>query len=165
MSSLTAFTKLDSKLQDSLLERVISRKARFLALTKQDKFQRSILIVGDKPAPSAPTDPAFHYTPFGALEHSSLWINLQLTKASIDEAKLSWINAADLAGIGTSYKVLEHNWMAIICLGGSAAKWIRSYHGTLIPKVYQVHHPAAWKRFNSKAEYPLIPLLVQLMQP
>ena len=151
MPSLRSFKLLDPETRRAITDRVVLRKRQFVA----GKSSGNILLVGDRPAPSAPDDPTFHYTPFGALWNSSLWLNLLLHRANIPEQELSWVNAADFHGRPTDKQILNAKWQLIIALGGSAAKWIKPTGITF----EQVQHPAAWKRFHSKEEYPLIQLL------
>jgi hypothetical protein len=156
MPSLKAFKALDAPLRSAIVSRIIFRKHRFLALRAgRWKPQGQILLVGDRPAPSAPDDPEFHYTPFGALWNSSLWMNKHLEQFAIDEEQLGWVNAYDLHGVPLSYDALNLNWSQIIALGGNASKWLKG-DGV---KHHVVQHPAAWKRFHSQEPYPLIGLL------
>ena len=79
MPSLNQFKKLDAETRRAMTERCVLRKKRFLGFTKQGIVpEAKVLIVGDCPAPSAPDDPDFHYTPFAALWNSSLFLNLGL---------------------------------------------------------------------------------------
>lgn len=159
MSSLKAFKALDQSVRWELIKRLVFRKRRFLALQAgQWEPTGQTLLVGDRPAPSAPDDPAFHYTPFAALWHSSLWLNLQLERASIAEETLGWVNSADLQGRPTNQDVLRKDWGRVICLGGNAARWCRQAG---VPHL-QVHHPQAWKRFHPKEPYPLIQALTTI---
>lgn len=151
MPSLNAFKALDADTRAALANRVSSRKRRFVSgLTTSN-----VLLIGDRPAPSAPDDPKFHYTPFGAMWNSSLWLNLLLHHANIPETELSWVNAADFYGRSTDKNILKEPWKLIIALGGNAAGWIKSEEVPFI----KVHHPSAWKRFHSKEPYPLIEVL------
>jgi hypothetical protein len=146
--------KLSGELERALTERIEFRKHRFLELMKGIAVP-SILIVGDKPAPDAPDDDMFHFTPFGAMRHSSLWLNRQLHEADIPEEWLTFVNAADRHGTPTSRKILEHKWRNIIALGGNARRWILPAQ---VPHA-MVNHPQSWKRFHTREEYPLICLL------
>lgn len=154
---MSAFSKLTFTEKRNLVFRVSFRKRRFLDLANGVVMPNTILLIGDKPAPNAPNDPEFHFTPFGAFCHSSLWLNCQLEAAKIPERKLTWINSADVNGTLTNPKILHHNWAGIIALGGNAAKWVSK---AKINKPFaQVQHPQAWKRFHSKEHYPLISTL------
>ena len=116
---------------------------------------KRVLLVGDRPAPDAPDDDRFHFVPFGAEHHSSLWLNLLLTRSLIPERELAWVNAYDRHGNPTDPAILKHPWKAVYALGGNAAKWLKAEgkkHG-------RVPHPQAWKRFHSKEPYPLIDFL------
>jgi hypothetical protein len=156
MPSLKAFQALDKPVRMAIINRIIFRKRRFLAL-QAGTWQPAghILLVGDRPAPSAPDDPNFHYTPFGALWNSSLWVNQQLEQFAIDEDVLGWVNSADLHGKPLPHDVLKLQWSQVIALGGNASKWLRGAD----VEHQLVQHPQAWKRFHGKEPYPLIGLL------
>lgn len=157
---MSAFSKLQFAQKRRLVRRVSFRTQRFLDLTTGVMPVNTILLIGDRPAPNAPADPGFHFTPFGAFCHSSLWLNRELDAAKIPEHKLTWINSADVNGEPTNAAVLKHNWTGIIALGGNAAKWVSK---AKINKPFaQVQHPQAWKRFHSKEHYPLISALESL---
>jgi hypothetical protein len=154
---MAAFDALPVELQQALLRRVDFRRERYLAMNNQ-RWKPSgdeILLVGDSPAPDAPDDPGFHYTPFGAPRNSSLWLNRLLEQFKIDEAQLGWMNAYDKAGLPTNPRPLSYRWSQIIALGGSPSSWLKR-HGI---EHRQFMHPQAWKRFHSKEPYPLIPIL------
>ena len=146
---MPAFDKLELQIQHEILERIELRR-------RNSAEGASILLVGDRPAPSAPRDPRLH-VPFGALKNSSLYINMALQAAKINEAELSWVNAADARGVPTEYQILELPWKHIIALGNKAAAWLKK--SPQHPHFVTVHHPAAWKRFHSKEPYPLIELI------
>lgn len=112
-----------------------------------------VLLVGDMPAPSAPDDPDFHYTPFGALWNSSLFVNLALQEAGIPEDRLAWVNAANFLKSPTPYTVLDHPWPLVVALGGNAEKWFMKSGRAF--RFERFDHPAYHKRFHGKAEYPL----------
>lgn len=155
---MKAFDRLDAETRAAITARVEFRKKRFLELMHCGHAKRdTILLVGEKPAPDAPDDPTFHYTPFGAEHHSSLWLNLQLHSGGIPEEWLSWVNAYDMHGEPTSRSVLCKPWKTIIALGTKARDWVQGgeqkfSHGA-------VHHPQYHKRFHSGTEYPLINLI------
>ncbi len=151
---MTAFDRLDAPTRAALIFRTAFRQARFVA--KEIPTKGSVLLVGDRPAPDAPDDNTFHYTPFGALKHSSLWLNLQLHNAGIPEERLYWTNAFNHRGEPSNYQVLDTE-AQIIALGGNANRWVCS--GTQIYGHWLVQHPQAWKRFRSSEPYPLIEYL------
>lgn len=150
---MTAFDRLDASIRAALILRTAFRQARFVA--KEIPTQGSVLLVGDRPAPDAPDDPAFHYTPFGALKHSSLWLNLQLHNAGIPEERLYWINAFDRNGNPAPASHLATK-AHVIALGGNADRWIRGHKHL---GCWKVQHPQAWKRFHANEPYPLIDIL------
>ena len=155
---MSALDKLDRKLQQQLVNRVLARKMRFLKLRAGEwkPSNGQLLLIGDRPAPSAPRDLGFHYTPFGALTNSSLWLNQQLEQFHIPEDGLAWVNATDINGVKTDHKILEHHWGGIIALGNNAKLW--ACKGTS-KVVWLAQHPSAWKRFHSREPYPLLGLL------
>lgn len=163
MPSLNAFKQLDPAVRKAIIARVAERKQRYLKFTtgSPDKVA-DILLVGDRPAPSAPDDPRFHYTPFGALWNSSLWLNLQLELNEIPEARLSWLNATDFYNTPTDHRFLTMmNWRMVVALGGKAESWLKKSELNL--PVHKVHHPQAWKRFHAREPYPLIALLKSVL--
>jgi hypothetical protein len=155
--SLNQFKKLEKPVRMAIIQRMVARKYRFLNLMKNDVFVPSILLVGDRPAPDRPDDPDYHFTPFTAFHHSSLWVNLQLHTAGIDEARLTWINATDWQDKDIDHKILIKPWENIIALGNNARNWI-SKAPCEIDHVHTLH-PQAWKRFHAKEPYPLISLI------
>lgn len=152
------FDRLDAETKAAIKSRTAFRQARFIA--KEIPTKGSVLLVGDRPAPDAPDDPQFHYTPFGAEHHSSLWLNLQLHQARIPEERLFWANAFDHKGNPSDPSILQHS-VQLVALGGNANKWIRENKHL---GHWQFQHPQAWKRFHSKEPYPLIECLSLLCQ-
>src|SRR5271167_2568374 len=119
--------------------------------------RKQILIVGDRPGPSAPKEPYYHHTPFYSTKHCSGWLNLLLEAEKIPEKKLVWINSADENG--KYYPISLVTAMEpkkIIALGGKAAAWLKK-NG--VEDFILMHHPQYWKRFHNKERYPLIDLL------
>lgn len=132
------------------------RKRRFVGFTVNNIVpEAKVLIVGDCPAPSAPDDPTFHYTPFAALWNSSLFLNLGLHEHGISESELAWVNAADFHKRPTPPAILAHRWPLIVALGGAAEKWVKK-HGL---ECVRFDHPAYHKRFHGKKPYPLFEFL------
>lgn len=165
---MSAFDKLPSGVQFAVGARVARRRFKFEIynrlmendvpqLTELIARRHPILLIGDRPAPDAPDDPKFHFTPFGAMRHSSLWLNLQLESADVKEDSLLWINAFDYKGNPNSTSWLKMPFRRIIALGGNAEKWIKK--SGLDVKYEKVHHPQAWKRFHGSEPYPLLELL------
>lgn len=157
MPSLNQFKALEPGTRKAIIDRIVFRKRRFLALTKKGVYcpTAKILIVGDCPAPSAPDDAEFHYTPFGALWNSSLFLNLGLHTHGIDESSLAWVNAADFHKRPTDHSILDHQWSLIVALGGAAEKWVKKAGKECV----RFDHPAYHKRFHGKAPYPLFEFL------
>jgi hypothetical protein len=154
---MAAFDELDAGLQKALLRRVAVRQERYIAMNNQrwKPMNGEILLMGDRPAPSAPNDPTFHFTPFAALTHSSLYLNVLLEQFAIDEEQLGWMNAYDRAGIATDTRPLSYRWSHVFALGFSPSSFLTKAG---VPHT-RVMHPQAWKRFHSKEPYPLIGLL------
>ena len=153
---MPAYNKLPVSLQLALQNRVDFRRERYLAMNaRRWKPRGEILLVGDRPAPDAPNDPNFHFTPFGAHRHSSLWLNKLLEQYAIDESQLGWMNACTRDGTPSDDTALSYDWSQVIALGGVASKYLAKRGA----KHQQFMHPQAWKRFHSKELYPLIPVL------
>lgn len=156
MPSLNAFKKLEPEVRRAMTERCVTRKKRFLGFYKLGIVPTAkVLIVGDCPAPSAPDDPDFHYTPFAALWNSSLFLNLGLHEHGIAETDLAWVNAADFHKRPTDAAILEHSWPLIIALGGAAEKWVKQAGKECV----RFDHPAYHKRFHGKKPYPFFEFL------
>ena len=119
---------------------------------------RRVLIVGDRPGPGAPKEEGYHHTPFYSLKNCSGWLNVLLEEAGIPEERLVWLNAADEKGRPTKSclpRALDP--LAIIALGGNAAKWLERECG--VTTFTKVDHPQFHKRFKYGQPYPLIRLL------
>ena len=117
--------------------------------------QNKILIVGDRPGPSAPIDPNYHHTPFYSMKHCSGWLNKLLDGSGIDENKLLWINTYDKDGIPNKISPHSLKPSKIIALGGNASKWVKSFKVSFT----STYHPQYWKRFRNKEIYPLLNIL------
>ncbi len=165
---MAAFDRLPPGVQFALSARVAMRKHKFEIYKKMVeqrdpqaaelvKRLHTILLIGDRPAPDAPKDPKFHFTPFGAHRHSSLWLNMQLEAAEIKEQSMIWINAYDFRGEPNDSYWLALGYKKIIALGNNAEKWIKSTN--LDVPYAKVQHPQAWKRFHGSEPYPLLELL------
>lgn len=153
-----AFDRLPVETQRGITTSLRIRKNAYLAALRGERWNVKVVLVGDRPGNGAKLLPAnHHHTPFYSTKNSSLWLNRQLIEAQIDEDKLVWMNAADMHGTPFSIE-LAQDWLGdplVVALGGNAEKWLKS--GGI--ECVKVHHPQAWKRFHSKQEYPLIPLL------
>lgn len=157
-----AFDKLPVETQRGITSSLRIRKNAYLAALRGERWNVKVVLVGDRPGNGAKLLPAnHHHTPFYSTKNSSLWLNRQLFEAGVDEDKLVWMNAADLHGVPFPIE-LAQGWLGnplVVALGGNAEKWLR---GGNIDHT-KVHHPQAWKRFHSKKEYPLIPLLMKAL--
>lgn len=115
--------------------------------------QGNILIVGEEPGPDS-----FGFdTPFVG-SGSGIWLLRQLEANEIDENELYWINARNAAGVEAEQDFVDFlKPRKIITLGTSARMWATDLINEF--KVIPIYHPQYWRRFKSKEEYPLIPLL------
>lgn len=97
--------------------------------------------------------------PFCSMQGCSGWLNELLETAGIDENKLFWVNTIH-DGVYTDLQILVNTLKpsAIVALGETANVALKA-SGIM---TYYVYHPQYWKRFKSKEEYPLIPLLREL---
>ena len=87
---------------------------------------------------------------------SAPWLADKLEEASIPEDRLYWINARNYLGrVNPADFIEKMNPENIVALGNKAASWCDN--NSLAYE--KVKHPQYWKRFKSKEEYPLIPLL------
>lgn len=152
-----SFSKLSESSKNAVLERLEIRKNIYLKFLKTGRVETPLLIVGDRPGPSAPKIEGYHHTPFYSTKHCSGWLNILLNSSNINESILTWINAYDENGKSYSHNGISDS-TEIIALGGNASKWLQSKG---LSKFTKVHHPQFWKRFNSKMDYPLIDILRQ----
>lgn len=155
------FPKLDVMKKNDVLVRLELRKYHWqLVKGYMHDASKQILLVGDRPGPSAPKEPYYHHTPFYSTKHCSGWLNLLLEQEKIPEKKLVWINSADENGeyypiaLATAMKPKK-----IIALGGKAAAWLRKND---VNDFIAAPHPQYWKRFHNKEAYPLIEILHNL---
>ena len=134
---------------------------RSIWLNARDKIlsaPNSILIVGDRPGPSAPKEPHYHHTPFYSTKHCSGWLNTALEVEKIPEKALVWINSADENGKDYDIDIATNvGARKIIALGAKAAKWLDK-NGVI--DFVETYHPQYWKRFHSKERYPLLDLIL-----
>ena len=151
-----SFKNLDRSSKLAVLKALKLRKSRFCSLLKGEQISTKVLIVGDRPGPTAPKTSSFHHTPFYSIKNCSGWLNQQLVAKGISESDLIWLNAADWEGTATSHGLLDKIQTAkIIALGANAAKWLSKANRQFI----RVDHPQFHKRFKSKENYPLFNLL------
>lgn len=128
-----------------------------MSMASAGNWHGPVLMVGDSFGPIQDSEPLYQW-PFGSLANSgcSLWLARQLSKAGVAENQLLWINADQLDPFTAIRPDLQ-----VVALGKKAAKKLdelgrANYH-------LQVH-PQAWKRFNAAKDYPLIPLLKELVR-
>lgn len=119
--------------------------------------QDRILIIGDRPGPSAPVDPGFHHTPFYSTKHCAGWLNALQVESQIPEDSLVWINSTDFRGLPLPISIIDVlDPHSIVILGGHARRWFdtaEDWKG--YDFVEDVPHPQYWKRFKNKERYPL----------
>jgi len=154
-----SYRLLDAAAKEAIQERLELRKTIFEKF-KQGKLNGGILIVGDRPGPSAPKEPGYHHTPFYSTKHCSGWLNAALHVEGISETNLVWINSVDEKGQETDHRLVERlEPESIIALGGNAASWVMK-HGLL--NFIKVTHPQFHKRFKNSERYELLDLLATL---
>jgi hypothetical protein len=159
------FTSLPLEQQRRFEANLELRKRRYTNVSRYlqgvegllQESQDRILIVGDRPGPSAPVDPGFHHTPFYSTKHCSGWLNALQVEAQIPEESLVWINSTDHRGLPLPVGILDAlDPHSIVILGGHARRWFdqaEAWKG--YDFVEEVPHPQYWKRFKSKERYPL----------
>ena len=151
-----SFRLLDEPSKAAVQKRLDVRKSIFKKF-KLGRWQGGVLIVGDRPGPSAPKEPGYHHTPFYSTKHCSGWLNAVLHVEGISETNLVWINAADEKGQDTSFDLVERlHPEAIVALGGNAEKWLKKNGCTCFIKVT---HPQYHKRFKNSERYELLDVL------
>jgi len=179
------FSELPKVKRRNIARRLIARRKTFVNLMNgtynYSDLSGRILLVGDKPGPGAPADPNFHHTPFYSTIYSSGWLNYLLGEYRIDEDRLIWLNASSIRWVDGDFMdvmlgappLIEERYEIdghfiniidpthIITLGNLAEAWVKK--NTDRPYIKQAH-PQYWKRFKSKEEYPLLPLLYDIIQ-
>ena len=159
-----SYVALNQQEKKCIDERLRVRLNRFIAATdvKVSCTAGNVLIVGDRPGPSAPLDPEYHHTPFYSTKHCSGWLNAALHLANIPEDRLVWINSADRNGNSTDTSIIKRvKPDIIICLGGNAVKWVKGAINASgkFCEFYKFDHPQFHKRFKNSEEYPLLAFL------
>ena len=160
-----SYAKLSESEKTDFDRLLATRRALFEDIVLTRNYKRGlgmVLIVGDKPGPSAPTAPDYHHTPFYSTKHCSGWLNSELLKAGVPEDRLVWINSADKDGIPTDYLIIDKiDPSIVVCLGGNAEKWVNKIpeHGGEYHAYHKFDHPQYHKRFKNKQPYPLIGFL------
>lgn len=153
-----SYAALDPHAKFEIEVRLETRRVHYLrALKGRYGHFDGVLLVGDKPGPSAPQDPGYHHTPFYSTKHCSGWLNALLHVEGIPEEALVWVNSADKDGNPTDPKIVKKlNPDLIVALGGNAEKWLKK-NG--IQGYVKVDHPQAHKRFKNAKPYPLMDIL------
>jgi hypothetical protein len=164
------FNTLPQNVRDGILKNLEIRRARFVHFVIEGKEASEefpapeVVIVGDRPGPSAPKEPDYHHTPFYSVKHCSGWLNELLWEWKIDERRMLWLNAFDKDGVPTPDELLvkieppqgPSSFPTIIALGGNAERWMKKNGWTIFIKAF---HPQYHKRFRNKERYDL-PLLI-----
>lgn len=124
-----AFAKLDPFAQQKILARLETRRQLWCkAQIRKLNADELVLIVGDRPGPSAPKEPGYHHVPFYSTKHCSGWLNKQLEFEGIPEEKLIWLNSADENGNFYDIGIIEAMQPdVIIAMGGNAQKWLTKH--------------------------------------
>jgi len=150
-----SYSSLNEIGKHAVSQRLVLRKNIYLnALKGVCAIKDPILIVGDRPGPSAPREETYHHTPFYSIKHCSGWLNAALHIEQIPEEKLVWINSADKDGIDTDFNVIKCiNPGTIIALGANARKWLNK-NG--VARFEYTHHPQYHKRFRNTERYDLL---------
>lgn len=125
----------------------------------------SILIVGDQHGDTVQPYNVHRNIAFCSMSGKgcSEWLTIQLAEAGFKENQFYWINAREPKPGGgkatSSVFVDDLNPIMTIALGSMAEQWCMKAG---IP-YRAVPHPQSWKRFHYHDEYPLIPLLKNLL--
>lgn len=164
------FDTLPQLVREGVLKNLEIRKTRFEHFVLQGKEPSTdfpapeVLIIGDRPGPSAPKEPDYHHTPFYSVKHCSGWLNELLWEWGTNENQLLWLNAYDKDGVPTSEELLKKNkpsdddeFPKIIALGGNAEQWLKK-NG--YAHYLKVDHPQYHKRFKNKEQY-FLPLRIR----
>ena len=153
-----SYALLNSTSKNAINDRLEVRKNRFLSYcTSGGYLEDYVLLVGDRPGPSAPKDSDYHHTPFYSVKHCSGWLNTSLHLEEIPEEKLVWINSADKDGVPTDAQIIKNSMpTTIVALGGNASTWLKR-NG--IDKFIFEYHPQYWKRFKNNQRYKLLDML------
>lgn len=150
-----SYSLLDPQGKEAVLQRLLLRKKIYLNACQGIKeCADPILLIGDRPGPSAPKDLDYHHTPFYSVKHCSGWLNAALHLEQIPEHRIVWINSADKDGIATDVSIVERiSPKSIIALGGNASTWLK-VNGV---NEYILHsHPQYHKRFRNAFRYSLL---------
>jgi hypothetical protein len=164
-----SYARLPEDSKRAVAKRLVLRRQRYAKfLEGKLRGKGSVLIVGDRPGPGAPTTPGYHHTPFYSIKHCSGWLNALLEVEGIDESRLVWINSANKDGDEADFALVKKlKPMTIVALGGNAKKWL--YKGFaasgLETPCWSVYHPQYWKRFKNSYQYNLIPVLKLILDP
>lgn len=170
MTANVSYPKLSSEQKQKVADRLEMRKQIYIdAMTNAfTKHTGKILLIGDRPGPSAPTDPDYHHTPFYSTKHCSGWLNAALELANVPEEELVWLNSADRLGNPTYEEMLIRlRPSSVICLGGNAEKWMKQANKLLqFDFPYgRYDHPQYHKRFKNSEDYQLITDLREQFHP
>lgn len=168
------FTSLNEAGQKQFEANLVLRRKRYVNVSKYlqgtERILREskgrVLIVGDRPGPSAPVDPGFHHTPFYSTKHCSGWLNSLQVQEGTPEDQTVWINSTDHRGLPLHAGIVDAlEARAIILLGGHARRWFETTNEWQDWRfVEDVPHPQYWKRFRNKDPYPLFTVINELLE-
>jgi hypothetical protein len=138
---------------------------KVLAMNQQVSYGK-VLLVGEQ-ANIRDGDHLGRRAPFTAYSRlgCSWWLNNKLDEAGIPERHLRWLNANTELGKPTNPADIDllinrRAGAKIIALGRIAAKWCDEHN---LGPDHMVAHPQHHKRFSYTKEYPLIPLLKEVL--
>lgn len=143
--------------KQEIASRLDTRKHIYTGILSGGVETVEVLLVGDRPGPSAPKHDLYVHTPFFSVKHCSGWLNALLHANSIPEHRLAWINSSDRVGTPLNFDIVRKlRPTRILALGGNAERWlIKNGCSSYI----KVDHPQYWKRFKNSQPYPLVDAL------
>lgn len=152
-----SYAALTASDKQEIASRLNTRKQIYTAILNNQLETVEVLLVGDRPGPSAPKDEHYIHTPFLSVKHCSGWLNTLLHANAIPEHRLAWINSSDRDGTPLNFNTIKKlKSSVILALGGNAERWlVKNGCGSYI----KVDHPQYWKRFKNSQPYPLVDAL------
>ena len=152
-----SYAALTASDKQQIASRLDTRKQIYTGILNSELETVEVLLIGDRPGPSAPRDDLYVHTPFFSVKHCSGWLNALLHANSIPEQRLAWINSSDRVGTPLNFDIVKKlKPSVILALGGNAERWlIKNGCSSYI----KVDHPQYWKRFKNSEPYPLVDVL------
>jgi hypothetical protein len=156
-----SYAALTASDKQEIASRLDTRKQIYTAILNNQLETVEVLLVGDRPGPSAPKDELYVHTPFLSVKHCSGWLNALLHANSIPERRLAWINSSDRIGTPLNFDIVRKlRPTRILALGGNAERWlVKNGCASYI----KIDHPQYWKRFKNSQPYPLVDVLKTLL--